>query len=116
MSREVAEWIATYDDQAIPARVKVRVFERCEGKCAKTGVKVRPGHFQYDHIIELINGGEHRESNLQLLSTEAHREKTNAALKVKSKIARIRKKSLGLWPAPIRKIASRPFPTRGNAQ
>ena len=116
MTRAVEEWIATHDDQAIPARVKVRVFEKFGGKCAKTGVKLRPGHFQYDHIIALANGGEHRETNLQPLSTEAHREKTRADVAIKSKIARIQKKSLGLWPPPARKIQSRGFPKRGEAR
>lgn len=114
MTRAVEEWIATHDDQAIPPRVKVRIFEKYEGKCAKTGVKLRPGHFQYDHIVALVNGGEHRESNLQPLCTEAHAAKTRADVKIKSKVARIKKKHLGLWPAPARKMQSRPFPKRNE--
>jgi 5-methylcytosine-specific restriction protein A len=33
MTREVPEWIGATDDAAIPARVRVRVFERYEGRC-----------------------------------------------------------------------------------
>lgn len=116
MARSTDEWIGKTDDAAIPPRVKVRVFELYEGKCAKTGVKLRPGHFQYDHIVALVNGGEHRESNLQPLCTDAHREKTRADVAVKAKVARQRKKHLGLWPAPVRKMQSRPFPKRGEAR
>lgn len=114
MSRAVEEWIGKTDDSAIPPRVKLRVFDRCGGRCAKTGVKVRPGHFQYDHIKALKNGGENRESNLQLLCTDAHKVKTRDDVAEKSKVERVRKKHLGLWPPPVQKMQSRPFPKRGR--
>lgn len=110
--RSVPEWVATHPDQAIPPRVKLRIFERCGGVCALTGVKLRPGHFDYDHIVPLILGGAHAESNIQCVSREAHREKTKDDVARKAKADRIRKKHLGLWPPPTQRMPSRPFPKR----
>ena len=97
MSREIPEWIGSSDDQAIPARVKVRVFDRCNGKCCDCTLpvqgKLRPA---YDHIQALINGGEHRESNLQLLCVPCHAVKTKADVAEKSVTARKRLKHLGI--------------------
>lgn len=116
MTRAIEEWIGKADDQAIPPRVRLRIFDRCGGRCAVTGEKLRPGHFQYDHIVALVNGGRHAESNLQTICTEAHKVKTRDDVAIKAKVARIRKKMLGLWPAPARKLQSRPFPKRGDAR
>lgn len=112
--RTVPEWWGSSDDAAIPTRVKLRVWERCEGRCALTGKKLRPGDaYDFDHIIALANGGEHREGNLQVLSRDAHRAKTVADVGLKAKTARIRAKHLGAWPKSRSQIRSRGFaPTR----
>jgi 5-methylcytosine-specific restriction protein A len=115
MTREVPEWKAKHDDEPIPTRVKVRIFERCAGRCAISGRKVRAGEYDFDHIIALANGGEHRERNLQVISRDKHREKTVADLAVKSKIARTKAKHLGLWPKPARKLQGRGFDKRRTA-
>lgn len=96
--REVPEWIGSNDDQTIPARVKVRIFERAEGKCQECGRpiagSVRPA---YDHIIPLIAGGGNRESNVQLLCVSpCHAAKTRADVAEKSVVARKRQKHLGI--------------------
>jgi 5-methylcytosine-specific restriction protein A len=97
MTRTVQEWEATNDNQAIPARVKVRVFDRSGGKCAECTLpiqgKLRPA---YDHIQAIINGGQHREANLQLLCVPCHAVKTKADVAEKSVTARVRAKHLGL--------------------
>ena len=97
MSRELPKWEATHDNQAIPARVKVRVFDRAGGKCAECTLpivgKLRPA---YDHIQALINGGKHAESNLQLLCVPCHAVKTKADVAEKSITARKRTKHLGI--------------------
>jgi 5-methylcytosine-specific restriction endonuclease McrA len=97
MSREVPEWIGVSDDQAIPARVKIRIFDRHGGKCCACTLriqgKLRPA---YDHIQALINGGEHREHNLQLLCVPCHALKTKADVAEKSVTARKRAKHLGI--------------------
>lgn len=97
--RSVDLWSSTNPDAAIPARVKLRVFERCGGKCALTGKKLMPGDaYDFDHIIPLALGGAHAEDNLQVVWREAHRKKTAADIGVIRKADRIRTKHLGLKP------------------
>jgi len=95
--RELPEWIGSHDDQQIPARVKIRVFERSGGVCEICTRlifgKLRPA---YDHEIALINGGQNRESNLQLLCVPCHAEKTKADVAEKSYVYRKRVKHLGI--------------------
>jgi 5-methylcytosine-specific restriction protein A len=94
MTRKTDEWIATHDDQAIPARVKIRVFDLFNGNCAICTGRVTTAN--YDHAIALVNGGAHRESNLQLLCVPCHKGKTKADVAEKSITARKRAKHLGI--------------------
>ena len=97
MSRSVPEWIGKTDDAKIPARVRLRVFERHGGICGLTGRKITVSdQWDCDHIVALINGGEHRESNLQPALRAAHRKKTAEDVAIKAKDASVRKKHLGL--------------------
>lgn len=98
MSRKVPEWIGKTDNSAIPPRVKLRIFDKYDGKCYKTRVKLRPGEYDFDHIIALCNGGENREENLAPIWREKHREKTRDDVAQKAKTDRIRKKFLGMNP------------------
>lgn len=95
--REVPEWIGATDDQAIPARVKLRVFTKFNGRCADCALlivgKLRPA---YDHCLALINGGKHAESNLQLLCVPCHAVKTRQDVALKAKNYRVRKKHIGI--------------------
>jgi 5-methylcytosine-specific restriction protein A len=97
VSRKLPEWMAAYDDQAVPPRVKVRLFLAADGRCQECGRplvgKDKP---QYDHIVALINGGEHRESNLRVLCPGCHGTKTKADVREKSVTYRKRVKNLGL--------------------
>lgn len=92
--RSVPEWIGRTDDTPVPPRVKLRVYQRADGNCAKCGNEGWAG--EYDHAIPLIIGGENRESNIQLLCVPCHREKTKLDVKLKAKVARVRKKHLGI--------------------
>lgn len=114
--RSVPEWIADHPDQAIPPRVKLRVWERCKGRCALTGKKLRPGdEYDFDHIVALGNGGEHREKNLQVVGRAAHRLKTARDVAQKAKADRIRAKHLGLYPPSKTPLRSRnTFARRGE--
>lgn len=95
--RSTEEWIGKSPDAKIPPRVKVRVFERFHGKCHISDRKITAGDkWDCDHIIALINGGEHRETNLAPALTEPHKIKTKADIREKSKVARIRKRHLGI--------------------
>lgn len=110
MSRTVKEWIAKNDDEKIPTRVQDRIYSRCDGRCCECGVrvvgKIRPA---FDHIRALINGGQHRESNLQLLCKQpCHAEKTKRDVAEKSVSYRKRVKHLG-FNIPRKKIKSRGF-------
>lgn len=97
MSREVPEWIGKDDNAAIPPRVRLRVFERCGGICHLSGVRIKAGdQWDCDHVVALINGGEHRERNLAPALRVEHRKKTAADVKLKAKVARVRKKHLGI--------------------
>lgn len=98
MSRSLPEWIAKHDDQKVPDRVRLRIFDRENGICHLTGTKIDPVRdaWDLDHRVSLILGGEHRETNLFPALKEPHRKKTAAEVAVKSKIARTRKKHLGI--------------------
>lgn len=85
MARSVAEWIGKTDDTPIPDRVKVRVRERFNGRCAKCGRDLRAGHWDADHRQAIINGGENREGNLQPLCDDpCHPAKTKTDVAEKS--------------------------------
>lgn len=104
--RATPEWIAKHPDQAIPPRVKLRIFERHNGICHISGRRIRPGDcYDFDHIVALCNGGEHRESNLAPALKDKHREKTKEDVAIKATAARKRKKLLG-----IDKPKGRPVP------
>ena len=76
--RTVPEWIGKTADSKPPAKVIDRLFLSQGGKCALTGRKMRPGDARHaDHIKPLKDGGENRESNLQLLLRKHHRAKTS---------------------------------------
>lgn len=95
--RSTEEWIGATDDTAIPARVKIRVFDTNGGLCA---ICTRPifGGLRpaYDHRVAIVNGGGNRESNLQLLCMPCHTGKTKTDVAEKSVTARVRAKHLGI--------------------
>lgn len=97
MSRSTEEWVGKTDDAAIPPRVRLRVFERHGGVCYLSGRKIGAGEqWDCDHVVALINGGEHREFNLAPVLKGPHREKTAADVKQKAKNDRVRKRHLGI--------------------
>ncbi|WP_313193130.1 HNH endonuclease signature motif containing protein [Shinella zoogloeoides] len=95
--RSVDEWIGKTDDAMPPPRVKDRIRERQGNLCALTGIELRPGvKVEYDHIVPLWLGGANSESNLQAVSSDAHKRKTAAEAKVRAKCNRTRKAHLGI--------------------
>lgn len=97
--RSVPEWRGKTPDSKVPPHVRMRVFLAYDGRCYLTGRKIMPAdHWELDHVTALINGGAHIESNLAPVLRDAHRIKTKADVREKSKIARIRKKHLGIKP------------------
>lgn len=98
-ARSTDEWIGVSPDSAIPPRVRLRVWDACGGRCAVCDRKLRaPDKWDLDHKVALINGGAHRESNLQVICSWCHREKTNADVAEKAKTAAVRKRHLGIRP------------------
>ncbi len=106
MSRALPEWKSDNHDAAIPARVKLRIWERYGGKCQTCGRKCGVGgeKFDYDHRVPLCAGGEHAELNIQLLCVGCHKSKTVTDTREKSDHAKSMKKRLGL------RRTSRPIP------
>lgn len=97
MARSVSEWTGKSDDARVPPRVRLRIFERHGGICHLSGVKITPGMaWDLDHIVALVNGGKHVESNLAPALKAPHKAKTARDVAEKSAIARVRKKALGI--------------------
>lgn len=97
MPRSVPEWIGKTDDTPVPPRVKDRIFKRYEGHCCACTLPIVGGRFPtYDHIRAIVNGGENRESNVQLLCSACHPPKTAADVAEKSSIYNKRAKRLRL--------------------
>lgn len=95
--RSVAEWIGKTDDAKVPGSVRVRVFEKYEGRCYLSGAVIRAGDaWEIEHIVALCNGGEHRESNFAPALVAPHKDKTRADRRLKAKNDRVRKKHLGI--------------------
>ena len=83
--RSVSEWIGDHDDQPIPPRVKLRIVERYQRRCGVCTRDLVRGHFAFDHIRALVNGGQHRESNIQpLCDVPCHADKTGDDVALKS--------------------------------
>jgi 5-methylcytosine-specific restriction protein A len=95
--RAVPEWVGAHDDAAIPSQVKLRIWERCKGCCGLSGRKIVPGdRYEFDHIKALCNGGAHRETNIQVVLADKHKEKTATDVSEKSVIDKKRAKHLGI--------------------
>lgn len=106
MTRPVPEWIGKTDTTAIPPRVKLRILDRQGGKCGMCPRKlgVAGEAIEYDHVLALINGGQHRENNLQALCLFCHRPKTAQDVAQKAKTASVRAKHYGAKNKPVRPL------------
>ena len=106
MPRATPEWIGKHDDQAVPPRVRLRIFERCDGRCGCCNRPIAPGEpWQLDHVLALVNGGEHRENNMRPLLAAHHKDKTRADVAQKSTSYKRRKRHYGVAKPKGRPIA-----------
>lgn len=97
VTRSVPEWIGKTDDTPVPDRVKLRVFEKYEGKCYLSGIRLTPGTWEVEHIQAIINGGENRESNLAPVSKgKVHQAKSREDVKIRAITYRKKKANIGL--------------------
>ena len=108
MGRAVPEWIGKTPDSKPPKAVVDRIFLRQDGRCplAKRKIMVTDAR-AVDHIIPLKDGGENRESNLQIILADKHKEKTSAENTSRVKVNRTRMKNNGTWPKSRRPLRSR---------
>lgn len=120
MTRTVPPWVAKSDDQSIPDRVKLRLFLRADGKCAGCTRKLNSGdRWQADHIIALVNGGLHAETNLQVLCDWCHKKKTRQDVAEKAHVNKRRATHIGIKKRgrtiPGRRFNGEPIPSRERA-
>lgn len=120
MSRAVAIWIGRTDDTPAPPRVRIRVWDRCEGKCHRCERKIPTGDaWIIEHLIALINGGRNAEDNLCLTCSWCKPLKDAEDVAEKAKTAAVRQKhilprgpsrlrSRGFTPAQPQHSATRP--------
>lgn len=106
-ARTLPEWIGKTPDTDPPPRVKLRVLRSQSDRCAGCKRPLRSGDAKTcDHIKALINGGENRENNLQILGTDCCRPaKDRADVALKSKAYKQAVKDAG-----FRKPKGRPMP------
>lgn len=106
MSRSVDEWIGKTPDSNPPPRVRLRVFDRYEGRCqCGCNRKILAGErWDLEDTIAIVNGGERRESNFKPWLTEHHKGKTAKDVREKSIVRRKRMKSIGIKPKTSRPI------------
>lgn len=108
--RSLEPWVGKTDDEPIPARVKLRVFDRCSGRCAHCTNRIGGGLSpHYDHIVALANGGSNNEGNLQVLCRPCHLLKTKGDVAEKSRIYYKRLKAVGISKKRKRTIPGRKF-------
>lgn len=108
MRRAIPEWVGKTPDTKVPDRVRLRIFQRYEGRCYLSGREIRPGDaWELEHRTALILGGEHRESNLAPVLAEFHKAKTAAEMKVKAKTDALAKRHVGIVDPP--KMQGAPF-------
>ena len=109
MARSVEAWVGKTDDSAIPPRVRLRVWERCEGRCHKCQRKIPVGDkWILEHLIALINGGANAESNLCLTCSWCKPIKDAEDVAEKAKTYAV--KSKHLLPRKPSRLQSRGFP------
>lgn len=107
MARAVDIWIGRDDDTAIPDRVRLRVWDRCQGLCHRCGRKIRAGErWVLEHLKAIINGGRNAEDNLGLSCCNCIAPKNAEDVAEKSMIVRKRVKHLSV------RQPKRPFPRR----
>jgi 5-methylcytosine-specific restriction enzyme A len=112
--RTLPEWIGKTSDTPVPPRVRVRVFDRYDGRCqCGCNRKILAGEkWDCEDTQAIINGGERRESNLKPWLAEHHPKKTAQDVAEKSRVYRKRSKHIGVDLRSGPKIQSRGFEQR----
>jgi 5-methylcytosine-specific restriction endonuclease McrA len=94
--RSLEEWKGKNDDERVPPHVRVRVFDRFDGRCHVCSRKIGAGErWVCDHVKALINGGANRESNLAPICSWCDPGKTADDVAEKSSVYAKRAKHIG---------------------
>lgn len=95
--RSVEEWIGKNDDEPVPPRVRLRVFDRFNGKCTICTRKVLVGErWTCEHVKAIANGGQNHESNLGVTCCNCLADKNADDLAEKSDVYHKRARHLGI--------------------
>ena len=106
MTREVPEWIGKTDDTPVPPRVRTRVFIAKGGKCHRCTRKIPTGQaWTCEHFKALINGGENRETNLDVTCDWCLPIKNAEDVAEKSKVYAMRCADIGIKSRKGRPLA-----------
>lgn len=126
MARTVPEWIGKTDDSVPTIHVLLRLYALQNGICAcgcGQVMNLERDEIDCDHRVPLRDGGENRESNLQLMFRAHHRTKTKGENIARGKERRHKAKAFtakrapklrgqGFHKAPPQRSASRPLSKR----
>lgn len=97
-------------------KIKLAAWERCGGHCQKCTARIL-GRPEYDHILPDALGGEPVLENCQVLCSKCHRLKSSGEDVPRiAQTKRIKRKTINAWPRSPRKIQSRGFPKRLEAE
>lgn len=96
--------------QEFSRKVMAAAFQRAGGKCETCGAHLRPGKFQYDHILPDVLGGEPALENCRVLCTPCHAGKTADDVRRTRKADRQRDRHIGAM-----KKSRRPMPGSRNS-
>lgn len=56
---------------------KVEAWRRCKDACEKCGALLKPGRYDYDHVIPIAQGGDNTLRNCEVLCEPCHDEKSD---------------------------------------
>jgi len=109
VGRSVKEWQGKSPDTwPPPPHVLLRILRRHDHTCYITKVKIPPGITpEFDHIVELEDGGENRESNIAPVLPAVHKVKSAKARKRRAKADAVAKKAAGIKPESATPLQSR---------
>lgn len=111
MPRTVELWHGRTDDTPAPPRVRLRVWDRCKGRCHRCNRKIPVGDkWILEHLVALINSGTNSEDNLCLTCSWCKPKKDAEDVALKSKTARVRQRHV--LPRQPSRLRGPAFPKR----
>ena len=110
--RKVKEWAGKTDDAMPPPLVRLRIFESTDGHCHICTRKILVGEkWEADHVEEIADGGENRESNMKPAHDWCHGVKSSENHSKRAEGKRHRAKQAG-----IKRQSRNSFPTNKDGK